>query len=102
MSNLYVRPSGDLSAEIEEPLCERDGVRLVRIWSTGQTSEIYDQDEHEWVSVLKGEATLRFPDEDGAVLTLAAGDHVFLPAHRRHQVTYTSDPCLWLCAYWRV
>ena len=49
--------------------------------------------------LLVGEAEIAFPDESGHKIALRSGDFLFLQAGRRHQVTRTSDPCLWLCVF---
>lgn len=85
--------------EITDLLLTSPHVRIERILSSGQTSEIYDQDEHEWVAVLEGEAEILFVDENERI-RLYRGDHLLIPKGRRHQVTYTSNPCLWLCVFW--
>jgi mannose-6-phosphate isomerase-like protein (cupin superfamily) len=33
-------------------------------------------------------------------IRLKQGDCFFIPARQRHQVTYTSETCLWLCVFW--
>ncbi len=84
-------------------LTGRGGARVERIVSRGQASPPgfwYDQDEDEWVIVLRGRARLEL--EGGAVLELAAGDWVDLPAHCRHRVDWT-DPeveTVWLAFFW--
>lgn len=85
--------------EISEQLFTAPGIRIERIMSFGQTSELYEQEEHEWVAVLEGEAEILFVDENRH-MTLRSGDHLFIPAKLRHQVTRTSDPCRWLCVFW--
>ena len=64
MNNLFFTdiPS-KLPEELVEVLAENKHVRIERIVSTGQASPEgfwYDQEEHEWVVVLKGEAKLLF------------------------------------------
>jgi len=85
--------------EFSETLLSTESLLIERILSRGHVSpkgSWYDQEEDEWVLLLQGNATLVF--EDGSSLMLRGGDSVFLPAHRRHRVDYTSsDPCcVWL------
>lgn len=59
MNNLFADLPTDLPEELVEVLTENKHVRIERIISTGHASPDdfwYDQDEHEWVVVLKGEA----------------------------------------------
>ena len=81
------------------------GARLVRIVSTGQATpdgEWYDQDDNEWVVVLRGSAGLRVEGEDD-VRVLSAGDYVDIPAHIRHRVEWTDadEPTVWLALRYR-
>jgi len=88
--------------EVFEVLFDCPGARVERIVSTGQTTppgEWYDQSGDEWVALLAGRATLRL--EDGAVVELAPGDWLLIPAHVRHRVEATSadPPCVWLAVH---
>ena len=64
----YLRQSAQRSPRrIVEILAENQHVRIERIVSTGQSSPEgfwYDQEEHEWVVVLLGEAKLLFEGDD--------------------------------------
>ncbi len=88
--------------EIVEILMCSDGVRIERITSKGHVSPEgfwYDQDENEWVALLKGSAVLGF--DDGSEIKLSAGDTLYIPAGRRHRIIDTSvDPeCVWFCVF---
>ncbi len=89
--------------EFLDVLLERPGIRIERIVSRGHASPEdfwYDQPQDEWVLLVKGRAGLRFADEAGDRL-LSAGDHVLIPAHRRHRVAWT-DPdgeTVWLAVH---
>ena len=79
-----------------------DSLAVERIVSNGQTTpegQWYDQEHDEWVAVLEGEARLGY--DDGREIILRRGDHVFLPRHVKHRVTYTSRPCVWLAIFGR-
>ena len=100
--NLYNLPEPLPDAEEFTDLIPDRGVKIERIVSSGQTSpagEWYDQDRDEWVVLIQGEAVLEY--EDGGKLRLNAGDHVLIPAHRRHRVDYTSrtPPCIWIAVF---
>ncbi len=86
-------------------LLETSGARLVRIVSAGQATPEgvwYDQDDNEWVVVLRGSAGLRIEGEDD-VRVLSAGDYVDIPAHIRHRVEWTDadEPTVWLALHYR-
>jgi 5'-methylthioadenosine phosphorylase len=74
-------------------LVEAPGFRVERIVSRGHTTpegHWYDQEALEWVTLLSGAARLRLLDPDEAV-SLAPGDTLLIPPHRRHRVEWT-DP----------
>jgi cupin 2 domain-containing protein len=100
--NIFKLPRHLGDAEIFEPLMTRKNITIERIISTGQTTENhrwYDQDRDEWVILLQGEAELTYPDE--VSIRLRPGDYLFIPAHQKHAVTYTSTqpPCIWLAVH---
>jgi cupin 2 domain-containing protein len=78
-------------------------VKVERIVSRGHTTAPdtwYDQESHEWVLVLRGRAIVQFENEDP--IPLGPGDHLNIPAHRRHRVTWT-DPdqaTVWLAVHY--
>lgn len=92
----------DLPEELIETLLEAQGVRIERIVSLGHVSPEgfwYDQDECEWVLLLKGAARIRFEEE---TLELGPGDFVNIPAHQKHRVDWTSpdEPTIWLAVFY--
>lgn len=78
-------------------------LRIERIISKGHTSPEtgwYDQDENEWVVVLRGAGTVEY--EDGRVFAMRPGDYINIPAHARHRVTWTTpeEPTVWLALFY--
>ncbi|MCH5377518.1 MAG: cupin domain-containing protein [Planctomycetes bacterium] len=103
MSNLFDNLSERLPEELVEILASGAGVRIERIVSTGQSSPPgfwYDQEQAEWVIVLKGNARLLFEGDDEP-LVMKSGDYVLISAHRRHRVEGTSadEPTIWLAVF---
>jgi len=103
--NLFADFPHNLPEELVEVLAENKQVRIERIVSTGHASPEgfwYDQKEHEWVAVLKGEAKLVF-DGDDEPIHMKPGDYVNIPAHRKHRVEWTSpdEPTVWLAVFYR-
>jgi cupin 2 domain-containing protein len=83
-------------------LLRRPGVRIERIVSTGQVTppdRPYDQPHDEWVLLLTGAARLWL--EGASERILAPGDHLLIPAHVRHRVTWTAidRPTVWLAVH---
>ena len=107
-----IPPSANLFAPLSRTSTDEDitvllttpNVRIERIVSTGQATppgQWHDQARDEWVLVLRGSAGLRFEDETEPRL-LRAGDHVLIPAHRRHRVEWTdaTEPTVWLALHY--
>ena len=100
--NLFKIPESLPVDEFVEPLITGQGVLIERIISTGQISPPgfwYDQDRDEWVVLLQGQARLAW--EDGRSKELKPGDWIFIPAHERHRVEWTSKEtaCIWLAVH---
>ncbi|MBC6906541.1 cupin domain-containing protein [Saccharophagus sp. K07] len=93
----------NLEAEVFEDIIRSDSVRIERIISKGHTSPEcgwYDQEEHEWVLVLEGKASLEF--EGGKICDLGPGDYLNIPAHTKHKVIWTDPdrPTVWLAVFY--
>lgn len=103
MNNLFSSLAIVGDQEIFEDLLKNDSVRIERILSRGHCSEEndwYDQDENEWVVVLKGAGTVVFGD--GRQIHLSEGDYLNIPAHTKHRVSWT-DPdvvTVWLAIFY--
>lgn len=100
--NLFDIPEELPAEEVFESLLPDRGVLIERIISTGQASPPdfwYDQERDEWVVVLQGHARLAW--KEGQIKDLGPGDWVFIPAHERHRVEWTSQepPCIWLAVH---
>ena len=101
--NLFADLPVHLPDEVFTTLVESACVRIERIVSHGQASPEgfwYDQDEHEWVVVLKGAARLRFEDQ---TIEMKPGDFVNIAAHRKHRVEWTTpeEPTVWLAVFYK-
>jgi cupin 2 domain-containing protein len=102
--NLYGQIPTQLAEELFQTLAAGNGMRIERIVSKGHCSPPgfwYDQAENEWVVVLKGEATLRFEQND-RVVHLTEGSYVNIAAHERHRVEWTADntDTIWLAVFY--
>ena len=100
--NLLSNLPQNLPEELSAVFQEANGVRIERIVSVGHKSPErfwYDQQEHEWVMVLKGAARLQFEDR---VVEMKAGDWINIPAHQKHRVEWTSpdEPTVWLAVFY--
>jgi len=91
--NIYSSIPADIPVELIQDILITGSFKIERIVSKGNSSPEgfwYDQDQNEWVLLLKGSAGLLFEGTDD-VLTLKPGDYVNIPAHLKHRVEWT-DP----------
>ncbi len=101
--NLFEGIPDRLPEECFEEIVSGKAVTVERIVSRGHASPEtgwYDQPRHEWVLVLQGRGAVAF--EEGEEVTLGPGDHLLIPAHRRHRVACT-DPdrdTVWLAVHY--
>ncbi|MTI83050.1 MAG: cupin domain-containing protein [Firmicutes bacterium] len=100
--NLFDLPKPLPDEEIFEPLIPDNGILIERIVSSGQSSPEgywYDQERDEWVVLIQGQAKLAW--EDGRAVEMESGDWLFIAAHERHRVEWTSQypPCIWLAVH---
>ncbi|MBS0543534.1 MAG: phosphoribosylaminoimidazole carboxylase [Proteobacteria bacterium] len=87
-----------------DTLLDHPAARIERIASFAHASPPgfwYDQAGDEWVMLAAGRAELVLEHASGDLetLALAAGDWVFIPAHRRHRVASTSADAVWLAVH---
>ncbi len=102
--NIFSNVPAELAEELIETLVAADQVRVERIVSHGHVSPKgfwYDQDQDEFVILLQGAARLRF-DGDELAVEMQSGDFIEIPAHRRHQVEWTTpdEPTVWLAVHY--
>ena len=104
-ANLLATPCPAPGQEISVVLVDQKNWRLERIHSCLAASPEgfwYDQEEHEWVTLLQGSALLELEGEKVPV-ELCRGESLLIPAHRRHRLLAT-DPApgtVWLALFWR-
>jgi cupin 2 domain-containing protein len=90
--------------EIFGEIISSENIRIERIISKGQSSPEdfwYDQEENEWLILVKGKAKLKFSDENELV-ELTAGDYISITSHKKHRVEWT-DPeneTIWLAVFY--
>ncbi len=103
MKNIFAAIPDDLSAEVFEKLVDNHQVKIERIISKGQRSPDngwYDQEQNEWVLVLKGAAIIEFADHSS--LSLKEGDYLNIKAHQQHRVSWTAEDreTIWLAVHY--
>ncbi len=102
MPNLYSPSQLVDGNEFVEVLQCTSNLRIERIVSCGHASPEgfwYDQEQSEFVVLLKGSARLQFEEE---MVEMKAGDSLNIPAHRRHRVEWTTpdEPTIWLAIFY--
>ncbi|CAA6828514.1 MAG: Unknown protein [uncultured Thiotrichaceae bacterium] len=105
MNNIFTSIPDNLPAELFETLASSETIKIERIVSRGHITpegEWYDQEWHEWVVLLEGEARLDFADQDEELL-VSQGDYVLIPAHQKHRVVFTSknEDTIWLAVHFK-
>lgn len=103
LENLFADIPDDLPEELIQSLLSTPGLRIERIISLGHASPEgfwYDQEDDEWVLLLKGAACLRFEGEEP--IELQPGSFVNIPARRRHRVEWTDpgESTVWLAVHY--
>ena len=102
--NLFSNIPESFPEEIFETLLENNRFKLERILSSGQSTpngKWFDQEKDEWIVLLKGKAGLRFENES-EVIELTPGDHLMIPAHKKHRVEWTdrTQKTVWLALHY--
>lgn len=100
VKNIYADVAGELSGERFSTLWDNRSVKIERILSHSHSTPAgfwYDQDEDEWVIVLRGSAALEFAR--GEIVELNVGDYIAIPRHVKHRVARTGEETIWLAVH---
>ena len=103
--NIFSNIPAHIPEEIFEEIAQTEHCKIERIISKGHATpdgQWYDQDWDEWVILLQGHAGLLFEGDDTPI-TLSPGDHLHIPAHARHRVTWTApaEETIWLAVHYQ-
>ena len=91
IQNIFSSIPDDIPQELFQDILTTDKFRIERIVSKGQSSPEgfwYDQDENEWLILLRGSAGLLFEGNENTI-ELKPGDYINIPANRKHRVEWT-------------
>jgi cupin 2 domain-containing protein len=105
MLNIYEQIPKEFSNELfDEILKDAGPFRLERIVSSGHSTpedEWLDQQESEWVILLKGSSGILIEGESEAVV-LKPGDYLRIPAYTKHRVQWTDaeTETVWLALHY--
>lgn len=102
--NLYESTPDELQAELVDGLTGNSNCRIERIVSLGHKSPFgfwYDQEQEEFVVLLKGNAAIRFETGDRLVV-MEEGDYLVIKAHEKHRVEWTATgvATIWLTVFY--
>ena len=100
--NLLTGVPTSIPDEIFETVISTPNLKIERIISKGHKSKPdfwYDQDQSEWILILKGEARLQFEDKS---ICLTPGDYLKIAAHQKHRVDWTTpeEETIWLAVFY--
>ncbi len=106
MENIFKDIPQDLPDELMENIAgdaERE-IKIERIISRGHASPPgfwYDQEQNEFVILLKGKAALLFK-ESNKMVEMSSGDYIDIPAHTLHRVEWTipGEDTIWLAVHY--
>jgi len=101
VGNLFKELPDKEPEELCSVLAQSGHAKVERIVSDGHASPEgfwYDQEQDEWVLLVSGSAILEFEDQK---VGLNPGDHLLIPAHRRHRVESTSptERTVWVAVF---
>ena len=103
ITNIFRNIPESFTDEITDVLYSDKTARIERILSRGHKSPEgfwYDQEEDEWVLLIRGKAVLDFLDPEETV-GLIPGDSLLIPAHRKHRIVSTDpeETSVWLTVF---
>ena len=101
--NIFENIPKKIDEEIFEKIISNKSVNIQRIISKGHTSPQsgwYNQEDNEWVIVLKGRAIISF--ESKKDVTLKEGDYLCIEAGTKHKVSWTTpdEETIWLAVHY--
>ncbi|MDP2628499.1 MAG: cupin domain-containing protein [Nanoarchaeota archaeon] len=103
VKNVFAKIPKDIPKEIFETLVKSKSCRIERIISKGHKTpngEFYNQEENEFVLLVKGFAELSFGNK---IVNLKEGDWINIPKHVKHRVekTDTKKETIWLAVFYK-
>ncbi len=104
MKNFFTEIPENLKDELFETVLQTESFRIERIVSHGHGSSEgfwYDENDYEWVIMLKGSAGLAFENNDETIV-MKPGDYIHIEKHRRHRVEWTDQEqeTIWLAVHY--
>lgn len=103
-NNIYKNIPVNAGEEVFQDIINNDNIRIERIVSFGPESndgKWYEQDENEWVIILKGSAKIIFEEKS---LILNSGDYLLIESGCKHKVEILEKhkETVWLAVFFRL
>ncbi len=103
--NLFKSIPHSMPEELIEVLCQSEEMWVERIVSRGHSSPEgfwYDQEDHEFLVLIKGRAGLTFEGRS-ELMVMEPGDWKDIKAHTRHRVEWTApdEDTVWLAVHYQ-
>ena len=103
VGNIFESIPNAMKDEVIESLIESKVVKIERIISKGHASPKagwYEQDQDEWVIILRGSAIIKF--ENTEPLSINEGGYINIPAGTKHKVLWTDSEIetVWLAVHY--
>jgi len=103
-NNIFSNIPEHIPEELFHKILKTENLKIERIISRGHSSPDnywYDQEQNEWVILLKGSARLLF-EGDNKVIVLNRGDYINIPSHTKHRVEWTDSDTetVWLTIHY--
>lgn len=107
LNNFYKYSNINKGEEVFDILLQQNNtdIKIERIISSAHNTpkgKWYNQDNDEWVMVIKGEAKIEF--FDGEIFYMKEGDYLTINKNDKHRVIFTSEKpeCLWLAIHLKI
>ncbi|MDO5725658.1 MAG: cupin domain-containing protein [Tissierellia bacterium] len=94
--NLYDEIEVLAGEERVSKLFENEKILIEKINSNCAPSGPYNQEQDEWIVLIRGAAVIEL---EGEKIALEKGDSFFIAKNRAHKVLKTTDDALWLTVF---
>ena len=102
--NIYENIPKRLPNELFSKILSKNNIRIDRIVSKKHITpkgKWYDQDNNEFVLLIKGNAELSFKKNKGIrKLKMSKGDYINIPSRLKHRVDKTDKETIWLTVFY--